>query len=635
MTSSGSQGRLPPLERSRTLVGYRRSCLGRDHHYGIDAGKRCQHVLLTGPTGAGKTTTMTTAAYQDAHAGRGFAMLVQKGQAIDDLLAVIPQSRHDDIIYLNPAETVPALNVLEPVGTSLSLAQEDHQIDIIVGMLLATLKRYSESWGDRFPQVLEAIIRGQLEQNFQKGARATLLDVYNCVVNPDQLSVLIDSVTEPVVREELVSVKEDLSMVQLEPVRRRLNHFLMKRPLREALSRPTSSLDFRALLDEEQILLVDLQRGDLGSRVAEAFGSLILLKLWTAAQSRIDQPLDKRTPYYLYLDELQHYVVDSTLLSTLLNEAREYRLGCCVATQSLSNLATADLREAVVTNCRSKLLFAPEGAQAANHISGLVSGVDTTTLAHLDEYQALFQTPGGEIGRSTTIITTYPPIVGDPTQATRLKQQHLVSGDAHLQSKLETTIGRAANAGGPTHDALLEQAEVELEAAGAEVILAHQGPGEAKPDGWVTYPGGSKAHLEVEAATLTKPAKVLRNYRRAIDTGLACQFVVASGNGDRLRSILEDPVNRQGGAHEDERGTFDYYQDEHGAVRDLAVLAEGQYDILEVDLTEALKTATADVDDCPELDAFSMDELQTFCRYRTTADDCRLLGTQCVLLEDE
>lgn len=631
MTAIHTRTALAQASSTQTIVGYRRSCLGRDHQYGIDAKYRCQHVLVTGATGTGKTTTILNAAYQDACAGRGFAMLVQKGDAIDDVLAVLPESRHDDVVYLNPAEETPALNVLEPVGEKLSSTQEAHQVDIIVGMVLATLKRYSESWGDRFPQVLEAIVRGQLARNFEDGTQATLFDVYNCVVDPDELSTLIDTVRDPVVHEELVSVKEDLSMVQLEPVRRRLNHFLMKRPLREALSQPTSSLDVRALLDEEKILVVDLQRGDLGSRVAEAFGSLLLLTLWTAAQSRIDQTPADRTPYYLYLDELQQYVVDATLLSSLLNEAREYRLGCWVATQSLANLATTELREAVVTNCRSKLLFAPEGSRGATHVSGLVSGVDTTTLAHIGEYQALFQTPGGATGRPTTILTTYPPIKGDPAQDVRLKQRALVSDEAHPTRELATTIGRAANAGGPTHDALLEQAEVELEASGAEIILAHQGPGEAKPDGWVTYSDGSEAHLEAEAATLTKPAKVLRNYRRAIDAGVGCQFVVAAGNRDRLHSILDDPVNRQGGSHEDARGSFDYYQDEHGAVRDLTGFAAGHYEILEIDPDAA---SGAHADDCPELDAFSRAELQTFCRYRTAEDDCRLLGTRCVLLED-
>ena len=98
-----------------TYIGSRTSHLGVEEHVGIPDDARFMHVLTIGPTGFGKTQLMTHAALQDAEKDHGFAMVIPKGNAIDEVLAKLPDDRMDDVIYINPnRECVPAINLLEP-----------------------------------------------------------------------------------------------------------------------------------------------------------------------------------------------------------------------------------------------------------------------------------------------------------------------------------------------------------------------------------------------------------------------------------------------------------------------------------------------------------------------------------------
>ncbi len=65
----------------------------------------------------GKSNMMENMAIQDIQAGRGIAYVDPHGEGAEKLLDFIPQSRINDVIYLNPADIdYPiAFNVMERV----------------------------------------------------------------------------------------------------------------------------------------------------------------------------------------------------------------------------------------------------------------------------------------------------------------------------------------------------------------------------------------------------------------------------------------------------------------------------------------------------------------------------------------
>lgn len=167
---------------------------------------------------------------------------------------------------------------------------------------------------------------------------------------------------------------------------------------------------------------------------------------------------------------------------------------------------------------------------------------------------------------------------------------------------MSTSLGRSASSGGEKHAELLAEAKEHLEEReDVHVNLLYQ-DSEDKPDGHVTLPDGSTAHLEAEASTLTRPVKVLRNYQRAIEEDREVIFVVEEGKAPKLQNIVEDPKNRRGDEYEDDKGTYTYYKDEDGdPFTDFEKLEEGEYRIIEAS-EDDLEIHNDEVEEeCPEL----------------------------------
>ena len=76
---------------------------------------RLRHFYTIGQTGTGKTTLLKNMITQDIMAGEGVCMIDPHGSDIQDILAIIPKERYEDVIYFDPSYTdrPMALNMLE------------------------------------------------------------------------------------------------------------------------------------------------------------------------------------------------------------------------------------------------------------------------------------------------------------------------------------------------------------------------------------------------------------------------------------------------------------------------------------------------------------------------------------------
>jgi type IV secretory pathway VirB4 component len=66
--------------------------------------ERFQHTYVIGATGSGKSTLMLNLITQDIHHGYGIIVLSPEDDLFDKLLAYIPASRKNDLIYLDPTD---------------------------------------------------------------------------------------------------------------------------------------------------------------------------------------------------------------------------------------------------------------------------------------------------------------------------------------------------------------------------------------------------------------------------------------------------------------------------------------------------------------------------------------------------
>lgn len=624
-----------------TYLGTRESQMGVEENVGIDDENRRLHVLNIGPTGSGKTQMMVHAALQDLQKDHGICLVVPKGDAVDQVLEKLPEDRTEDVVYINPKEEpVTPVNVLEPYITEeMSRAEMENQKEIIVADLLSLFKRQSENWGDQFSRILETLLRAHLDLNINYGESNTLLDVFQCVTDHEQLSQLIDRTEDPVLQNHLVSIREDVSDYELLPLQRRINDFVANPTIRRVIASEESGVDFRSVLQDNKIVLVEIQKGEIGKTAAQIIGSIVLTKVWAAAQSRIALPEEKRDPFHVYVDETDTFASEGSNFAQILSEAREYGLGFWLASQYLNQLDT-DMRRAVTNNCRTKIFFNPSGSEDVSAIAGMLRGVGKESLKGLGRFRAVMQQPSTEEYNGAVTFDTFPPWTVDDVDIEERKRLAMAktAGDS-FEVKVKQSLGPAGNAGEQKHQDLLTRAKEYLESrpAVSQVNMLYQEPGEEKPDGHVIKDGGGVANLEAEHTTLTKPVKVLQNVKRAVDNGRKIVFVVEQGNETKLENILTDPVNRRGDEHEDTQGSYSYYTDDAGEpFTDVEAIDEDQYRILAVDgdtVTDHAKQAEAV---CPELNppATTEDDLQAFCMFRDDDGWCDALEQPCVLQND-
>jgi len=112
--------------------------------------------------------------------------------------------------------------------------------------------------------------------------------------------------------------------------------FLANDIMRPIIAQEKSSFDFRKIMDEKKILLVNLSKGRLGDINANLIGLILVGKILMAALSRVDNPGSALPPFYLYIDEFQNITTNS--IATILSEARKYKLSLNIAHQFIAQL---------------------------------------------------------------------------------------------------------------------------------------------------------------------------------------------------------------------------------------------------------------------------------------------------------
>lgn len=621
-----------------TYLGTRESTMGVEETVETRDEDRNTHILELGATGTGKTQAAVHTALQDIQKGRGLCFINPKGDAIDQILAKIPEDRLDDVIYINPAEEpVTAVNPLEPhVHDAMSTAALENQKEIIVGDILALFKRQSQNWGDQWPRILSTVLRAYLDLNIRYEESNTLGDALRAITDNDEIETLIDRMDDPVIRNHLINIRDDLSDYEKLPLKNRIQDFLGNDVIRRVIEGDTS-IDFYDAIRTGKIILVDVQRGEIGRNASPLIGSIVLTQVWAAAQARIALPEDERTLFPVFVDEVKHYASESSNFDEILSESREYGLSVWMISQYLDQLDPA-MQRAAVNNCRTKIVFQPEIADDGTRVANMLVGLDKHDLQRLGSYRAAMQTPDGS---EAVTFDTLPPWDPDRDEKAleRLKREATVASDDSAEAKALFDLGPAGNAGDQLHTMLLQEAQAYLEArpAVSQVNLLYQDPGEDRPDGHVLKDNGAVCHLEAEVSTLTKPAKVLQNYWRAAFNDRKCIFVVEEAGVDKLINILEDPVNRRGDDHNDENGTYSYYTDDDGEpFTGIDDLAGADYRVLVRGESGNIRDYGTDTDaECPELDAeTSADELTSFCLFREDGW-CSALETECVLTEGD
>ena len=140
-----------------------------------------------------------------------------------------------------------------------------------------------------------------------------------------------------------------------------------------------------------KVLLVNLNRGRLGSENAAALGALLMGQLWASVQRRATVSHEKRHAVPIYLDEFQETLRLPLDLGDAFAQARGYGVPLIVAHQHIAQL-DGQTKAAVFANARSRIVFQAghdDAVVLARLLGGSLKPEDIQRLGNFETYQAL------------------------------------------------------------------------------------------------------------------------------------------------------------------------------------------------------------------------------------------------------
>ena len=322
----------------------------RDHvvPFGIRRFDRRRHLYALGKSGNGKSCLLQLLIRNDIENGFGCAVLDPHGDLVDDLLKVIPRNRVKDVVIFDPSDVnhPPSFNPMIPIRPELKLR-----------VTLSFLETFKRAIGDAWSEKMDHVLRYAMVALLNVPG-TSIVSLRRFLSDDDFRSqVLKRTSDESVKRFWEVDFAHRRQEFEEGPVSQLLNHLdelLATDMIRNILGQPTNTFDFREFIDNRKILLFKVSKGVLGAQNASLIGSLIIWKIYEAAMSRADTPVESRQDFYFYVDEFQNFATDS--FGEILSESRKYRLCLTFANQFLGQLPGA-VKQTVFGNVSNFIAF--------------------------------------------------------------------------------------------------------------------------------------------------------------------------------------------------------------------------------------------------------------------------------------
>lgn len=314
---------------------------------------RMRHVYIIGKTGTGKSELLKDMILQDIREGKGLCFMDPHGDAIEDILKLIPPERADDVIYFNPSDTE------RPMGLNLLEAKTEDQkhfaATAVINMMYKLFDPYKTGIvGPRF----EHAVRNAMLTVMGAEPGGTFVEIMRILTDARYVQELLPRVTDPIVRrywtDQIAQTSDFHKSEVLDYITSKFGRFVTNKLIRNIIGQSQSSFDLREVMDTGKILLINLAKGSLGEENSNFLGLILVPRILMAAMSRGDVPMEQRRDFYFYVDEFQNFATPD--FAVILSEARKYRLGLCVANQFIGQVEE-EVKNAVFGNVGSIISF--------------------------------------------------------------------------------------------------------------------------------------------------------------------------------------------------------------------------------------------------------------------------------------
>lgn len=335
---------------------------GEENQVKIARDDRRRHMYIIGRTGVGKTEIMKNMAVQDIKNGEGLCVVDPHGDFIEDILPHVPKERAEDVVLFEPAD------IERPMGLNMLEVYSEEQKDFAVQEMISIFYKLVTDPAMLGPMFEHNMRNAMLTLMADDEHPGTLVEIPRIFTDMQFQKYKVSKLKDPLVKayweKEMAKTSDFHKSEMLGYLISKVGRFVENGMMRNIVGQPKSAFNFRDVMDNKKILLVNLAKGKVGEMNAKLLGLILVSKLQMAALSRADIRENDRKDFYLYVDEFQNFITDA--FESILSEARKYRLNLIIAHQYLAQLeqgagaqgaGSKSLRDAVFGNAGSMVCF--------------------------------------------------------------------------------------------------------------------------------------------------------------------------------------------------------------------------------------------------------------------------------------
>lgn len=324
--------------------------------FGIKRADRRRHLYVIGKSGSGKSRFLQLLLLSDIQNNQGCCLLDPHGDLADEILMFIPKERVKDVIYINPADRD------YPIGFNPLEAVDDFESrQHLATFFIAIFKKlFASNWNQRMEHLIRYTTLALLET-----PDSNILGIPRMLSDTTFRQRVIKQIQDPVVKNfwtnEFAAWNESFASDSIVPLLNKVGQFIANPIIRNMIGQRKNSLDFEKFMNEGKIVIINISKGKLGDDNTALLGAMFITKIQQAALARAKMKEEDRKDFYFYVDEFQNFATDA--FSTILSEARKYRLNLTIAHQYIAQLPE-DVKATAFGNVGSIVTFAVGGDDA-------------------------------------------------------------------------------------------------------------------------------------------------------------------------------------------------------------------------------------------------------------------------------
>lgn len=374
---------------------------------------RQRHTYVVGRTGTGKSKMIAYMAVQDILNGDGVCVIDPHGELVKDVIERVPKERAEDVVYFNPAD------IARPMGLNLLEFNPDYpeQKTFVINEMINIFDKLYDLRATGGPMFEQYMRNAMLLIMSHPESGSTLMEIPKILADPEFRKFKLEHCSNQSVRDFWIKEAEkaggEASLANITVyITSKLTQFISNDYMWPIIGQQKSAFDFRKVMDEKKILLINLSKGKVGDMNAYLLGLVLMGKILMAALSRTDIPEEERKDFYLYIDEFQNFITES--IHTILAEARKYKLCLTMAHQYIGQLVKKQdnsLRDAIFGTVGTLICFkvGVEDAEfLAKEFEPIFSAYDLINMERFTAYIKLLVD-----NQSLTPFNVKPPYIAE------------------------------------------------------------------------------------------------------------------------------------------------------------------------------------------------------------------------------